>query len=126
MLAVNILKLAELYEEGRKGGILLVCGRHGGSVVRSQMETVAIAPGKVQKRPTSNTDDLWQQRGMRWPSGDEEGQEKRRSRDEALEEVVKPMPSCSVCLQGNTATLVGLSALTDTTNIMQELRLSGG
>jgi len=54
--------------------------------------------------------------------------EKRRSRDEALE-VVKPMPSCSVCLQGNTATLVGLSALTDTqltTNIMQELRLSGG
>lgn len=52
--------------------------------------------------------------------------EKRRSRDEALEEVVKPMLSCSVCLQGNTATLVGLSALTDTTNIMQELRLSGG
>jgi len=77
MLAVNILKLAELYE-GRKGGILLVCGRHGGSVVRSLVEeTVAIAPGKVQKRPTSSTDDLWQQRGMRWPSGDEEGQERR-------------------------------------------------
>jgi len=50
MLAVNILKLAELYEEGRNGGILLVCGRHGGSVVRSLVEeTVAIAPGKVQK-----------------------------------------------------------------------------
>ena len=61
MLAVDILKLAELYE-GRKGGILLVCGRHGGSVVRSLVEeTVAIAPGKVQKRPTSNIDGLWQQ-----------------------------------------------------------------
>ena len=61
MLAVDILKPAELYEEGRKGGILLVCGRHGGSVVRSLVEeTVAIAPGKVQKRPTSNIDGLWQ------------------------------------------------------------------
>ena len=36
-----------------------------------------IAPGKVQKRPTSNIDGLWQQRGMGWPSGDEEGQERR-------------------------------------------------